>query len=95
MNFVSVTYSQRSNVSPDDWAEFLHTIKKLGDWQHPIESMWLLCTECTAEEVYHKLETISEKCFDIYHITDFNPRNVHGRLLSATWTWIEHNIESK
>ena len=89
MNFVSVTYSQRSNVSPDDWTEFLHTIKKLGDWQHPIASMWLLFTEYTAEEVYSKLEKISEKCFEIYHITDFNPSNMHGRLLSATWAWIE------
>lgn len=55
--------------------------------------MWLLFTEYTAEEVYRKLEKISEKCFEIYHITDFNPSNMHGRLLSKTWAWLCEIVE--
>lgn len=93
MNFISLTYSLKEKSNPEDWTEFLHTFKSLGDWQHPIEPMWLLCTEFTAEEVYQKITKVADKCFEIYHITEFNPRNMHGRMLSKTWAWIKEKVD--
>lgn len=93
MHFVSVTYSLRSPFNPDNWVEFLRTIKHLGDWHHPIEPMWLLYTEYTAEEVYHKIDKAIDKCCEIYHITEFDPHNMHGLLLSASWAWLKTNMD--
>ena len=89
MNFISLTYSRNEKSNQEDWIEFLHAFKSLGDWHHPIEHMGLLCTEFTAEDVYRKISDAADKCFEIYHITEFNPREMHGRLLSTTLAWIK------
>ena len=94
MHFVSLTYSIKATMNPDDWVEFLRTFKPLGNYHHPIEPMWLLCTSFTAEQVYQKITKAAEKCFEIYHITEFNPLNMHGRLLSASWAWIKANTDN-
>jgi hypothetical protein len=93
MNFISLTYSLNTEHTTYDWVEFLNAFKALGDWHHPIEPMWLLCTELTVEEVYQKITKVADKCFEIYHITEFNPRNMHGCLLSQTWAWIKEKVD--
>jgi len=94
MHFVSLTYSIKPKLNQDDWIEFLQTFKPLGDWHNPIENMWFLCTSFTAKQVYQKITKVAEKCFEIYQITEFNPHDMHGRLLSASWAWINAATET-
>lgn len=93
MNFISLTYSLNTEHTTYDWVEFLNAFKALGDYHNPIEPLLLLCTEFTTEEVYQKINKLADKCFEIYQITEFNPRTMHGCLLSKTWAWIKEKVD--
>ena len=38
-----------------DYAEFYEAIKALGAWHHYLESMWLVDTQLSAEDIWNRL----------------------------------------
>lgn len=72
-----------------DYSELYEAIKGLGDWQHPLESMWMVKVNdfVVAQNVYNSLRPqIDEN--DLLFIVDITDRNCQGWLSKTVWTWL-------
>lgn len=72
------------------YSELYKAIKDLGDWQHPLESMWMVkLRNSTAQNIYETLRPqIDEN--DLLFIVDITNQNCQGWLSKAVWRWL-HN----
>ena len=73
-----------------DYTPLYAAIKKLGEWQHPLETVWYVKTDAPMSEVFQNLmETIEQKSDKII-ITVIETRNFAGRAASEFWDWIKN-----
>ncbi len=72
-----------------DYSELYEAIKGLGDWQHPLESVWMVKVNdfIVAQNIYDTLRPqIDEN--DLLFIVDITDRNCQGWLSKTVWTWL-------
>lgn len=72
------------------YSELYEAIKNLGDWQHPLESTWMVKVSnfTFAQSIYEALRPqIDEN--DLLFIVDITNQNYQGWLSKTVWTWLK------
>ncbi len=87
MNVYMISYDLK--VPGRDYTSLYEKIKSLGDWQHPLESVWLLATsEYNEDSIYQELKPVLD-ANDLLLILKVNPINRQGWLAVSFWKWME------
>ena len=79
--------------SPDNYSDLFDELQESRRWWHWIDSVWLLRTEESAEEIYERLEPYLDNDISLF-ITDIG--NDHqGWLPGKAWKWIRKHVDRK
>lgn len=69
--------------------ELYDAIKSYNDWQHPLESMWFICTEETdLQEIYKNLRKHIDDNDNIYVQKVDAEIKEQGWLSKSFWEWL-------
>lgn len=91
MNVYIISYDLK--IPGRDYTSLYEKIKGLGDWQHPLESVWLLATDTYDEDsIYRELKPTLDNN-DLLLILKVNPKNRQGWLAVSFWEWMEKYTE--
>lgn len=72
------------------YSELYEAIKEIGDWQHPLESTWLVKVDYTsAENIYERLRPQIDDN-DLLFIVDITEKDRQGWLSKTVWTWLKN-----
>lgn len=75
-----------------NYSELYNAIKSLGDWQHPMESVWLVAVDSQfvfANDLYDKVkETIDEN--DSLFVVDITSQDRQGWMPKSLWEWLKN-----
>lgn len=85
-----VTYDLK--VPGRSYSDLYQTIKELGDWQHPLESAWMVKVDdaTSVQTVYDAIRPkIDEK--DALFVVDITNQNRQGWLSKRVWEWLKKN----
>lgn len=74
-----------------DYAPLYEAIKRCGDWQHPLESTWLVFTVASAGDIYNAIKPTLDNN-DLLFISELNADNRQGWLAKSCWEWINECI---
>lgn len=75
-----------------DYTSLYDAIKNLGDWQHPLESTWVIATNDYDENgIYSRLKETMDNS-DFLLIFEVKPHNRQGWLPKSFWEWM--NLKS-
>ena len=69
-----------------DYTSLYKTIK-LRDWQHPLESMWLVYTHESADDLYNDIKSNMDDN-DLLFISELRQGNWQGWISKVCWAWI-------
>lgn len=71
-----------------DYSPLYDAIKELGEWQHPLESTWVIATEEFDENsIYtHLKKTLEDR--DLLLILEIKPESRQGWLAKSFWEWM-------
>lgn len=74
-----------------NYTELYDAIKNLGDWQHPLESTWVVKVSSfiTAEDIYARIHPTMDKS-DYLFVVDITDKNYYGWLSRNFWSWINN-----
>lgn len=86
MNFYIISYDLRAPGR--DYASLYSEIKRYREWQHPMESMWLIYTVASANEIFDRLRTQMDDN-DLLFVSELVERHWQGWLPRTCWNWIE------
>lgn len=74
------------------YSELYEAIKNIGDWQHPLESTWIVRVTGNftfAQNIYEKLRPkIDEN--DLLFIVEITDQDRQGWLSKTVWTWFNN-----
>lgn len=91
MNVYIISYDLK--VPGRDYTALYEKIKCMGDWQHPLESVWLLATGNYDEDsIYHELKPAID-ANDLLLILQVNPQKRQGWLAVSFWEWMKKYSE--
>ena len=85
-----ITYDLRT--PGQSYVELYEAIKNVGDWQHPLESTWIIKVNSNftfAENIYDKLRPKIDDN-DLLFIVDITEQDRQGWLSKAVWTWLNN-----
>ena len=85
MRVFVVTYEL--NQKNKDYSRFYGELKKTRTWWHYLESTWLLHTDETAKDIFHRLAPYIDEQDHLLIIEAGHDR--HGWLPKKAWPWIE------
>ena len=86
--FYIVSYDLK--VPGRDYTSLYDSIKSYNDWQHPLESTWLLYTNDNADQISSKLRGNGNMDnSDLLFICELNIDNRQGWLDKEVWNWIK------
>ena len=72
--------------SPDKYSDLFDELRESPGWWHWIDSVWLLRTEESANQIYERLEPHLDDDINLF-ITDIG-NDYQGWLPSKAWKWI-------
>lgn len=75
-----------------DYSSLYNEIKILagdGNYQHPLDNMWMIATEKDAGEIYLKLKPKLVIPGDRIFITEMNKGNRQGWMSKIVWNWMK------
>jgi hypothetical protein len=88
MDVYLITYDLKSVNK--DYAELFSRIKELGEWQHPLDSVWLVRSVRNANSIYLSLrEVMGEK--DLAMVVKVELSDIQGWLPKSFWSWVNFN----
>ena len=80
--------TQDLKIPGRDYTSLYDAIKSLGDWQHPLESTWVIATSVDDENsIYEKLKTTMDNS-DFLLIFEVKPERRQGWLPKSFWEWM-------
>ena len=85
-----ITYDLRK--PGQSYVELYEAIKSVGDWQHPLESTWIVKVNnnfTSAENIYDKLRPKIDDN-DLLFIVDITEQDRQGWLSKTVWTWLKN-----
>lgn len=91
MRMYLISYELKSEIK--DYSELYASIKSLGDWQHPIDSIWFVKTDLKADAIYKYLR-VHTNDGDNLLVTRVNVSDIQGWLPRVFWDWINKNQEN-
>lgn len=71
-----------------DYTEMYEKIKEIGDWYHPLESLWFVVSDSLATDIYHRLENVKGDKDNIL-VMELQPKNRQGWMPRSFWDWIK------
>ena len=72
--------------------DFFETIKDIGDWQNPLENVWVVDTDMvSAGLIAQRLSPYFDKATDRLFIAEVSPKNVQGWLGTKFWQWFNND----
>lgn len=76
-----------------NYSELYEAIKSLGDWQHPLESSWLVRVndKIRAQDIYNRLRPKIDDNDRIFITEIPSENNRQGWLSKTFWTWLNNN----
>lgn len=70
-----------------DYTSLYEAIKTNRDWQHPLESLWLVYTRESADDIYNTIKPKLDNN-DLLFISELNPDNRQGWMAKSCWEWL-------
>ncbi len=73
-----------------DYAGLYNAIKSLGEWQHPLESTWVVSVPSSydASMIYKELKPCADK-HDNMFVVEITGANRQGWLAKSFWSWMK------
>lgn len=71
-----------------DYSPLYAGIKKLGEWERPLSSVWYVVSELSMNEIYDQLSKYVNSDTDKILILDIENRNITGLASDKFWDWI-------
>ncbi len=91
MNFYIVSYDLKNPGR--DYTALYDAIKSIGEWQHPLESVWIVATNtCNENSIYEKVKPELDPN-DLLLIFKIEPKKRQGWLAKSFWTWMKTKTE--
>lgn len=86
-----ISYELKSNNQ--DYSSLYASIKKLGDWMRPLETVWYVNTELPIKEVFQTLmDTVDQKSDKII-ISEVTSQVIGGRASTEFWEWLKKSFK--
>ena len=79
--------------SPDRYSELFDELKESPKWWHWIDSVWLLRTKESANQIYARLEPHLDEDINLF-ITEIGSDH-QGWLPRKAWKWIRRNANGE
>lgn len=90
--FYVISYDLR--IPGRDYTSLYETIKSYGEWQHPLESTWIVYTSESANEISEKLRSEGKMDnSDLLFVCALDIKDRQGWLDKSVWIWIKSHIE--
>lgn len=89
MNFYIISYDLK--VPGRDYSPLYNEIKELGEWQHPLESTWIVATVHNENDIYNRLKPVLDTN-DLLLIFKVVPGDHQGWLAKSFWEWMRTKI---
>lgn len=78
-----------------DYSSLYDAIKKY-DWQHPLESTWLVKTEDSADNISQTLRSDGKMDeSDLLFVCRLDPKDRQGWLDKSVWEWIRKFVNEE
>lgn len=78
-----------------DYSSLYDAIKTF-EWQHPLESTWLVITEYSADEISKLLRKNGRMDdSDLLFVCRLDPKDRQGWLDKSVWVWIRNYLDNK
>ena len=74
-----------------DYSSLYSAIKSVGDWLHPIESMWIVWTIQDSNAIFNMLHPKMD-VNDLLFISETNLQNRQGWLPKTSWEWMNQRV---
>lgn len=84
MAFYIITYDLK--LPGRDYSIVYESIKALGKWQHPLESVWVVYTGFNAQAIYDRLRPNIDNNDHLY-INKLDPDDQQGWMVKSFWEW--------
>lgn len=92
MGLYIITYDLRKPER--DYTTLYETIKEIGNWQHPLESVWFVYTPfLDANGIYQRLRPVIDNN-DYILINKVDPLDKQGWMVRTFWDWY-NNIANR
>jgi hypothetical protein len=76
-----------------DYTSLYDAIKSYDDWQHPLESTWILYTTESANEISAKLRSDGKMDnSDLLFVCALDINDRQGWLDKSVWNWIKSHL---
>ncbi len=77
-----------------DYTSLYEAIKSYNEWQHPLESTWIVYTSETANDISAKLRSDGKMDnSDLLFVCALEINDRQGWLDKSVWNWIKTRIE--
>lgn len=91
MNYRFYIISYDLKTPGRDYSALYAAIKNNRDWQHPLESTWLVYTREDATDIYDALKPTMDNN-DLIFISELRIENRQGWMSKACWEWINAKL---
>jgi hypothetical protein len=90
MSIYLITYDLKS--ASKDYVDLYSKIKKIGEWQHPLESVWLV--KSTTRDAWHIYEYLREEKDekDLLMVVKVDLDDIQGWLPKSFWAWVHETV---
>ena len=76
-----------------DYSSLYTAIKSDRDWQHPLESTWIVWTTESANDIYKTVKPTLDSNDPIF-ISELNIMDRQGWLAKSCWEWIKQRMDN-
>jgi len=88
LNLILISYDLHKPAK--DYPDLYTAIQGLGEWAHPLESVWLVYTSMTTSQVNSAIAKIVDND-DSYFVMPVTQTAV-GRLPQTIWDWLNPKV---
>lgn len=85
-----ITYDLRK--VGQNYGDLYQAIKDLGDWQHPLESTWVVNSNSSASQIFDKLFALMDRNDSLFVIAVDNSQDHQGWLPKSFWEWFNKTM---
>lgn len=83
-----ITYELK--VKGKDYAPLYLAIKRMGDWAHPVETVWFINSQLLLDEVSKTLSSHVDPRYDKILVTMVSHNGIGGRASTEFWKWLRN-----
>ncbi len=84
-----ITYELKA--TDKDYAPLYLAIKRMGEWFHPLETVWFVVSQLSLEDVSKTLSAYVDARYDKILVTTVSHNGMGGRASTEFWKWLKNN----